>query len=56
MPDTKAELALNDHGQLAQLTQQGWQITYKTYRDTNGIPLPERIIISDNQVSLTLFY
>jgi len=54
-PDSKpASVALDDHGRLTGLDQDGWQIRYEDYVRSGGLALPGRITLVRDDLHLKL--
>lgn len=52
--DKPTNSSLNIHGQLAQLTQKGWDISFKKYREINNISLPKKIFLENHEYNVRL--
>ena len=48
------EYQINDRGQLLQLQQAGWLITYTSYQAVDNLTLPKRLIATRDDVRITL--
>jgi len=53
-PQSEASETLNEQGLLTQLVQDGWNIALDRYHDVNGLALPGRIKITQNDTRITL--
>ena len=54
VPDLQAKVSLDDYGQAKSLQQQGWDVSYLSYRRAaDGIRLPNRIKVSRDNIRLT---
>ena len=52
---SKIEAATWDEaGQLITLQQDGWDISYENYAETNGVSLPNKIVLKSEKVNLKL--
>ena len=45
---------LNPHGQLDQLTQKGWDIAFKRYKQINNLALPNKIFLNNSEYTVRL--
>ena len=53
-PASDAQLTYNAHGQLASLQQAGWQVAFTRYTQVSGLPMPDKITITGNDIKLKL--
>jgi len=53
-PQIKSRVQLNDDSLLATLEQDQWLVEYLSYRNENGLQLPERIKLSGADLNITL--
>ncbi len=53
-PQSKSRVQLNDDSLLATLEQDQWLVEYLSYRNENGLQLPERIKLSGAGLNITL--
>lgn len=53
-PQIKSRVQLNDDSLLATLEQDQWLVEYLSYRNENGLQLPERIKLSGAGLNITL--
>lgn len=51
-PHSAARLELNDGGQLLRLQQDGWQLEYLEYQDSNGLILPRKFEATHEQTKI----
>lgn len=53
-PDSRSRIALDAHGRLANLQQDGWDIQYLGYSEEHGYALPSRIKLAGRDLQITL--
>ena len=53
-PESDADLTYNDSGELATLRQDGWQVSFLRYSQVSGLPMPEKITLTNNEIRLKL--
>jgi outer membrane lipoprotein LolB len=53
-PGSPSQLSLDGQSRLASLQQDGWQISYLSYLEEEGYPLPERIKLQGADLQITL--
>ncbi len=54
VPGLQSDVVLDDFGQPKTLQQQGWEISYLSYRLENGVRLPARLKVSRDDIRLSL--
>ncbi len=54
-PDRDAQLSLDAQGRLADLSQDGWTLTYSEYQTVDAIDLPRRLEAAQGERRLRLF-
>ena len=53
-PASEAQLSYNETGEAASIDQAGWQVTYHSYSNVTGLPMPKKIEIEGPDVRLVL--
>ena len=53
-PDTLAKITYNSAGEAATIEQAGWLVTYHSYSNVNGLPMPKKIEIVGADIRLVL--
>lgn len=53
-PQSNADETLNKQGLITSMLQDGWKIDLDRYHDVNGLALPGRVKITQNQTRITL--
>lgn len=53
-PGEEAEQSLDGHGRLTRLRQDGWEITYVSYRSIGDLELPDKIVLENGQIQVRL--
>jgi outer membrane lipoprotein LolB len=51
-PHSTADMKLTEDGQLETLDQDGWHLAYDEYADDNGLPLPRKLSIANDDVKI----
>ncbi len=54
VPDRSAHVTLNNEGVADRITQQGWTVSYASYREENGRLMPSRLKVSRGDISMVL--
>jgi len=53
-PDTLAKITYNSKGEAATIKQAGWLVTYHSYSNVTGLPMPKKIEIVGSDIRLVL--
>ena len=53
-PEHKAKLTYNETGELASVEQAGWQVAFTGYTQVSGLPMPDKITITGEDIKLKL--
>ena len=53
-PDSKSRITLDADSRLAQLSQDGWEVSYTRYAEQDGYWLPERLRLEGHDIQVTL--
>jgi len=53
-PDTLAKITYNSAGEAATIEQAGWLVTYHSYSNVSGLPMPKKIEIIGTNIRLVL--
>jgi len=52
--DSSSKVTLSSNGLLSQLTQKGWEITFRNYTKVNNISLPNKIFLENHEFDVRL--
>ena len=53
-PEHDAKLTYNESGELASVEQAGWLVAFTRYTQVSGLPMPNKITITGNDIKLKL--
>lgn len=54
VPNSRSGKQFNEHGLLATLKQQGWNIEYQDYNRGNFAPLPNKVVLTNEHVKVKM--
>ncbi len=53
-PEHEAKLTYTETGELASIEQAGWQVAFTRYTQVSGLPMPDKITITGDDIKLKL--
>ena len=53
-PGSRAEFALDDHGHIVSLEQDGWTLQFDEYQDAGALALPRKLEVANSEIRLKI--